>query len=87
MTYVNNYEEVIDMPRRNGTGPVGLDKGSGLGRLFGIGSDKGRMGGPVQGGAEGFCVCPKCGIKVEHKRAEPCNTLKCPQCGAVMDRV
>lgn len=33
MTYVNNYEEVIDMPRRDGTGPIGT--GSLTGRGFG----------------------------------------------------
>jgi len=75
------------MPRKDGTGPAGAGKGSGFGRLFGIGSGGGRMRGPVQGGLEGSCVCPKCGTKIEHKRAEPCNTLKCPQCGTVMDRV
>jgi len=72
------------MSRKDGTCPTGSSRG--LGRVFGIVSGKGRMGNPVQGGVEGFCVCPKCGTKVEHKRAEPCNKLKCPQCGAVMVR-
>jgi hypothetical protein len=74
------------MLRKNGAGPVGAGKSTGLGRLFGIGNNRGRMGGQAQAGIGGFCVCPKCGTKIEHKRSEPCNTLKCPQCGAAMDR-
>jgi len=38
MTYVNNYEEVIDMPKRNGTGPMsqGAMSGRGLGPCVGV---------------------------------------------------
>ncbi len=64
------------MPRRDGTGPAGVVRGTG----------RGRMGGPRSAGPEGFCVCPKCGNKVKHNRAEPCSTMKCPQCGEKMVR-
>lgn len=31
-------------------------------------------------GPLGFCFCPKCGYKLEHKRGIPCSTLICPNC-------
>ena len=45
----------------------------------------GRMGRDAQG-AGGFCVCPKCGYKVPHTTAQPCDETKCPKCGATMAR-
>jgi len=41
------------MPGRNGKGPAG---------------GGGRVGGSVKAGPEGMCKCPKCGLKIEHKR-------------------
>jgi len=37
-------------------------------------------------GPGGNCVCPSCGYKTEHTWAEPCNTRKCPKCGATLTR-
>jgi len=74
------------MPRGDGTGPTGSGprgRGKGLGR--GVGSGRGRMGG-YAAGPGGSCVCPSCGKKVEHQRGVPCNTTKCPECGAEMTR-
>lgn len=31
-------------------------------------------------GPEGYCVCPKCGYKIEHQRGVPCSSLICPNC-------
>lgn len=32
----------------------------------------------------GNCICPKCGIKVEHQRGVPCFKVTCPKCGTEM---
>ena len=37
-------------------------------------------------GPEGFCICPKCGKKIPHKRGTPCSTIKCPNCQTKMTR-
>jgi len=37
-------------------------------------------------GSEGFCVCPKCGVKILHSAGTPCRDEKCPNCGAKMVR-
>lgn len=37
-------------------------------------------------GSEGFCICPKCGVKILHKAGVPCRDEKCPNCGARMVR-
>lgn len=63
------------MPGRDGTGPTGS------------GNFRGRMGGPISAGPEGYCECPKCGTKVKHDRSEPCSDKKCPKCGTAMIRV
>lgn len=47
---------------------------------------RGRMGGPLAGGPDGQCVCPKCGAKSEHETGKPCADMKCPECGTVMTR-
>jgi len=37
-------------------------------------------------GPGGYCICPKCGKRVEHRRGTPCQEEKCPECGARMFR-
>lgn len=56
-------------------------KGKGLGKGGGRGRNK---GGAL--GTGGYCVCAKCGEKVEHKQGIKCTKLKCPECGHTMVR-
>jgi predicted amidophosphoribosyltransferase len=37
-------------------------------------------------GAGGTCLCPKCGERMPHTRGQPCQDLRCPNCGAKMLR-
>lgn len=37
-------------------------------------------------GPVGFCICPKCGEKIAHRRDIPCQEERCPSCGAKMLR-
>lgn len=37
-------------------------------------------------GPGGWCVCPKCGYKIEHQRGVPCKTLICPNCRTPLKR-
>lgn len=37
-------------------------------------------------GAEGYCLCPKCGEKIPHRQGVPCQEERCPRCGAKMLR-
>jgi len=37
-------------------------------------------------GPGGYCACPKCGYKVEHKKGTPCSSLKCPKCDVMLIR-
>ena len=62
-------------------GPGGM--GPGMGR--GMGRGRGRMGG-FGLGPGGYCVCPNCGHRVEHKRGVPCYQTRCPRCGSPMTR-
>lgn len=64
------------MPGRDGTGPVGLNRGRGRG--FGKGFQN--------SGPNGNCVCPSCKHEELHIRGQPCNQRKCPKCNALMTR-
>lgn len=44
------------------------------------------LGGGTGEGPGGNCVCPKCGYTQRHILGKPCNKIKCPKCGAIMDR-
>jgi len=37
-------------------------------------------------GPGGWCVCPKCGYKVEHQRGTPCASIQCPKCKISLER-
>lgn len=71
------------MPYGDGTGPIGQNSG---GRRN-IGTGRGRAGGSFSdAGPGGYCVCPKCGMKISHQQGTPCNSRSCPQCGTRMSR-
>ncbi len=40
----------------------------------------------IRQGPNGYCVCPKCGYKVEHQRGIPCSALQCPNCKTNLER-
>ena len=52
----------------------------------GRGGGRGRRGGSKAAGPDGYCVCPKCGHKVDHLAGQPCYEQKCPKCGTQMVR-
>jgi NAD-dependent SIR2 family protein deacetylase len=37
-------------------------------------------------GEGGFCICPKCGQRTEHRRGNPCQEERCPACNAKLLR-
>jgi len=37
-------------------------------------------------GAEGYCICPKCGEKTAHNRGIPCQEEHCQNCGSKLLR-
>lgn len=37
-------------------------------------------------GAGGYCLCPKCGERIVHRRGAPCQEEQCPECGTKMLR-
>lgn len=37
-------------------------------------------------GPGGFCVCPKCGHRQEHRAGVPCREERCPHCGTTLLR-
>ena len=66
----------VVMPKRDGTGPPNENSQRG-----------GRKNGTKFGaGPGGFCVCPSCGTKVEHRVGVPCYNVNCPTCGTRMAR-
>ncbi len=68
------------MPGGDGRGPAGrgFGRGGGFGGGYGRGSAGRGYGGP------NVCYCPSCKHEVPHQRGVPCNTIKCPKCGATM---
>lgn len=34
----------------------------------------------------GYCICPRCGLRVSHQEGLPCRSLVCSSCGSVMIR-
>lgn len=60
---------------------IKLGQGKGIGQEGGRGRNKGGAYGPG-----GFCVCTKCGEKVQHRQGVKCTTLKCPECGHTLIR-
>ncbi len=37
-------------------------------------------------GPGGYCVCPKCDYKAEHRVGTPCSSLRCPKCNINLER-
>jgi predicted Fe-Mo cluster-binding NifX family protein len=66
----------------NGRKRGGMGQGGGQGQRK-SGQGRGRLGGPIAGGA---CVCPKCGHREPHERGTPCMQKQCPKCGTAMTR-
>lgn len=33
-----------------------------------------------------LCICPSCGLEIEHQNSIPCNRHECPKCGNLMKR-
>jgi hypothetical protein len=69
----------------NGKRRGGMGQGGGRGQGRG-GQRPVRMGGSFAGGPTGYCVCPRCGQRVQHERGLPCLERKCPKCGIAMTR-
>lgn len=62
-------------------------RGSSLGNGHGLGKGGGQgrnSGGSF--GISGYCICAKCGEKVQHQRGEKCTSVKCPKCNHTMVR-
>lgn len=76
--------EVIELPRRDGTGPSGSVRGTGFGRQS---NPQGRNStGFSNTQAQDYCICPKCGTRIAHTRGTPCNAISCPKCNTLMTR-
>jgi cation diffusion facilitator family transporter len=62
---------------------------SGFGRGFGwrrSGRFKGKIEGAQGRGPGGYCVCNKCGYRVEHQPGVPCSSFICPNCKTPLTR-
>ena len=62
------------MPGMRGGGGFGRGGRRGLGGGFGV-------------GPAGECICYNCGYREPHQRGIPCQSKKCPKCGAFMIRI
>ena len=58
---------------------------AGSGRGLGFGGGRGRNRGGAFGPG-GYCVCAKCGEKIQHQQGLKCASVKCPKCGHTMIR-
>ncbi|MEN8157244.1 MAG: hypothetical protein ABFS10_09840 [Bacteroidota bacterium] len=81
---MNRSGKGVNMGQGLGKGG-GRGDGRGSGRGEGLGGGRGRNNGGSYG-TGGFCVCAKCGEKVQHRQGVKCTTLKCPACGHTMIR-
>ena len=61
------------------------NSGTGQGKGFGKGGGQGRNSGGGYG-IGGYCICAKCGAKVQHQQGVKCTSLKCPECQHTMIR-
>lgn len=39
-----------------------------------------------QGGFSGYCCCPNCDYKIQHKPGMPCREMICPACKVSLER-
>ena len=67
------------MGRRDGSG---MGRRDGSGRGMGSGDGMGGQGRRSGFGPSTYCICPKCGTKIQHTRGMPCTETKCPKCGS-----
>lgn len=63
----------------------GRGRGRGRGQGWGHGAGRGLRDGTGMG-AEGHCVCPKCGYRMVHRAGVPCLEERCPSCGVALLR-
>jgi len=61
------------------------NSGTGQGKGFGKGGGQGRNSGGGYG-VGGYCICAKCGAKIQHEQGVKCTSLKCPECQHTMIR-
>jgi cation diffusion facilitator family transporter len=64
-------------------------RGFGFGRGFGWrrrGKFRGKIEGAQGRGPGGYCVCKRCGYRVEHQPGVPCSSLICPNCKTHLTR-
>lgn len=45
-----------------------------------------RAGGGLGYGIHGACICPRCGLTLEHQPGRPCKRERCPSCGVALLR-